>query len=92
MKPHVSEDWLQPGIVRQIEFDFLSLLVAPRLRWSFVREHLMTARQSNTDDHAVLAQTALGIVEEDIGFQGTWFFDVEPEFGESAPDFCKLSC
>ena len=91
MKPHVGEDWLQPCIVRQIEFDLLPLLVAARLRWSFVREHSMTARQSNAHDHPVLAQTALGIVEKDIGFQRTRFHNAEPEFGESAPDSCKLS-
>ena len=51
----------------------------------------MTAHHSNTNDHAVLAQTALGIIEKCIGFQGAGFGHAKAKFAESTPDFGKLS-
>jgi hypothetical protein len=91
MKAHVRKDRLQASIVGQIEFNLLALLVSAGLGWPFVGEHTVTARESNTNDHAVLAQTALGIIEKDIRFQCAGLGHAEAELAESPPDFCKLA-
>jgi len=91
VEAHVHEDRFQTCVVGKFEFNLLPLLVSARLGWSFVREHALTARKSNTNDHPVLAQTALGIVEKDVGFQGARSGYTEAGLTKGPPDFCKLA-
>ena len=51
----------------------------------------MPAHASNSDDHAVFAQAALGIVEKDVGFERAVPGDPKAQIAEGLPDFGKLA-
>jgi len=82
MVADVRKNLFHHGTRWKINFKLRTFLISAQLRRPFVCKHVVTAYASYTDQFAVSAKSALGIVQQDVGFEHPGLPDAETQFTE----------